>query len=241
MPYKSPEKRRAVNRANMQKKRASQTAKAEERKAKRIRRGGDRRYSTGYEASKGAKVARRGLVDSLTYNEGNAGGGKPRQQDLKSQKGRRPRLNRDGTRADGFVPDVRSSSHQRALSVARQVIEDSRVDPFDGDLDARRWFEHFYVRGIHIPTPAAVEFAMKIRRLGPDAVRVASILRAHSDLDACPRETVYQASGLGEKGFADAWMILASWKLFHEHTNTWPYRYSFKCPDTGTRHQTQGK
>src|SRR5256885_4445868 len=122
MPSPDPEKRRAASRESMRRKRANPDALAEERKQKAVKRGGDRRASTEFIGTSGEDgKAAHGLVSRLSYNYGNAEGGKARRGDLQSVRVRRQHRDRDGRRGD-FEPDEPVSDHHRTVRLARHEV-----------------------------------------------------------------------------------------------------------------------
>ena len=128
--------------------------------------------------------ARRGFVDRLTYNYGNAEGGSPQQRDLSTFKVRKRRKGNWGW-GDDFQPDVRSSDFQRLAWLARRA---ARPDPFngrdrfDGDDEAKRLYVYFQSRRVACATESCNALARTIRRLGVDVGQVVRALVSQSDL-----------------------------------------------------------
>lgn len=209
----------------MRKRRTSPEVAAAERRQKSVERDGDTRYSTRVTRSpEDAPLARHGFIDRLSYNYGHQEGGKPRRGDLKSIRVRKV--------STDFVPDARDSSFDRKLRAAHynsRPLPDGR-DLFQQDPEARKWWIYFNVRREGIPRDAAIELAALLRRLGPDANRVATAIREHSDLAPAPRATVQRVSCLSDGQFATALLILKQRGLLQEHTKTWPPEYSLKPP-----------
>jgi hypothetical protein len=211
----------------MQKRRSSEAVVTQERRQKATSRGGDSRPSTKYVASPEAGPARHGHIDSLSFNYGHAEGGKPRRGDLQSMRVHRRRA------GDDFEPDEQASDYQRTVKLARESSRPGGLDPFENDTEARAWYVYFAARRTRILPSIAVSFASKIRRLGSDAARVASVLRKHSDLAWCARSAALAASRLTEGQFSTALLILSAQGVLHQHPNAWPPEYKIRPPRSG--------